>query len=289
MLYVHMAVLLNELFFPPGDPFTKKLIKAFFCSTFLLRPFGAMLFGYIGDNIGRKSTVIITTFMMALSSFTMFFAPTYAQVGIVASLIITICCITQGISSMEEIVGIYLTKLIKPPKRYPIVSFISVLSSFGTFAALGIAKLCVNYAFNWRYAFLVGSIVALIGFVARASLRETPEFLLDKNRIRSKKALEIVSSHKKKVNKKALLSYFCIDFPVIIYFYVDYMYFTIILQNSLGYSKGNVISHNFDIIIILIFTKLAIVFLSSKAYLLQIMKIRSTIFTIFFHTYISIT
>ena len=51
MLYVHMAVLLNELFFPKYDPFTNSLLSAFaFCSTYLLRPFGALLFGYIGDN-----------------------------------------------------------------------------------------------------------------------------------------------------------------------------------------------------------------------------------------------
>src|ERR1041384_8618250 len=68
MLYVHMAVLLNELFFPQTDPHTAALLSAFaFCSTFLLRPFGALLFGYIGDTIGGKHTVIITTMMMAVS------------------------------------------------------------------------------------------------------------------------------------------------------------------------------------------------------------------------------
>ena len=51
MLYVHMAVLLNELFFPKYDPFTASLITAFaFCSTYLLRPIGALIFGYIGEH-----------------------------------------------------------------------------------------------------------------------------------------------------------------------------------------------------------------------------------------------
>ena len=68
MLYVHMAVLLNELFFPKTDPFTASLLSAFaFCSTYILRPFGALLLGYIGDNIGRKATIIISTGIMALS------------------------------------------------------------------------------------------------------------------------------------------------------------------------------------------------------------------------------
>lgn len=78
MLFVHMAVLLNELFFPKTDPFTGSLLSAFaFCSTYLLRPFGALIFGYIGDNIGRKHTVIITTLMMSGSCVVMSVLPTY--------------------------------------------------------------------------------------------------------------------------------------------------------------------------------------------------------------------
>ena len=70
MLYVHMAVLLNELFFPRTDPHTASLIAAFtFCSTYVLRPFGALLFGYIGDSMRRKVAIIISTLIMAVSCF----------------------------------------------------------------------------------------------------------------------------------------------------------------------------------------------------------------------------
>ncbi len=65
MLYVHMAVLLNELFFPKDDPHTTAIYSATaFCSSFIFRPVGALIFGYIGDNIGRKTTVIITTYWL---------------------------------------------------------------------------------------------------------------------------------------------------------------------------------------------------------------------------------
>ena len=97
MLYVHMAVLLNELFFPKTDPFTASLLAAFaFCSTYVLRPIGALIFGYIGDNIGRKHTVIITTFMMAISCIVMANLPTYSQIGITAAWLVTICRMIQG-------------------------------------------------------------------------------------------------------------------------------------------------------------------------------------------------
>ena len=58
MLYVHMAGMLNELFFEPTDPKTTSLMMAFaFCTTFVFRPIGAVIFGWLGDTIGRKSTV----------------------------------------------------------------------------------------------------------------------------------------------------------------------------------------------------------------------------------------
>ena len=92
MLYVHMAVLLNELFFPKYDPFTASLLSAFgFCSSYLLRPFGAFIFGWLGDNIGRKMVIVITTIIMAITCTTIAVLPTYAKIGITASWIITIC------------------------------------------------------------------------------------------------------------------------------------------------------------------------------------------------------
>ena len=85
MLYIHMAVL-NELFFPKTDAHTAAILTAFaFCSTYLLRPIGALVFGYIGDHMGRKVTVVITTTMMSFSCLIMANLPTYGQIGIAAS------------------------------------------------------------------------------------------------------------------------------------------------------------------------------------------------------------
>ena len=83
MLYVHMAVLLDEIFFQKTDPYTASIVAAFtFSSTYILRPFGALIFGYIGDHIGRKATIIITTMMMSISCVIMANLPTYSQIGI---------------------------------------------------------------------------------------------------------------------------------------------------------------------------------------------------------------
>ena len=121
MLYVHMAVLLNDLFFSKTDAFSAQLLSAFsFCATFIFRPIGALLIGWIGDKYGRKYTIILTTSIMSISCIAMANLPTYQQVGITASIAVTLCRILQGMSSMGERIGaeIYLTEMIRPPKVY---------------------------------------------------------------------------------------------------------------------------------------------------------------------------
>ena len=187
MLYVHMAVLLDQLFFPKTDPHTAALISAMtFCSTFVFRPLGALIFGYIGDNLGRKYTVIITTTMMAISCVTMANLPTYAQIGITATWAITLCRIIQGLSSMGEIIGaqLYLTELIKPPIRYLAVSLIGCSNCFGTMLALAVTTAVLYLGLEWRIAFWIGASIALVGFIARTALRETPEFVDAKRQIK---------------------------------------------------------------------------------------------------------
>ena len=179
MLYVHMAVLLNELFFPKTDPHTAALVQAFsFCTTFIFRPIGAWMFGWIGDHVGRKSIVIVTTVMMAVSCVAMANLPTYAQIGIAASWGITICRIIQGISSMGELIGaqLYLTEITRPPVQYPIVGIVAISSVIGAVCALFIANTVLSFGLEWRIAFWIGAMIALIGAMARTALRETPEF-----------------------------------------------------------------------------------------------------------------
>lgn len=106
MLCIHMILLLNELFFPKTDQFTSYLLIALSLSlTYIFRPLGALIFGWIGDNIGRKSTIIITTILMSFTCIVVATLPTYNEIGIAASWIISICRIVQGIASIGERVG----------------------------------------------------------------------------------------------------------------------------------------------------------------------------------------
>ncbi|BFD46319.1 MAG: MFS transporter [Rickettsia endosymbiont of Sergentomyia squamirostris] len=293
LLYVHMAAFLNELFFEPTDPYTTSLMTAFaFCSTYVFRPIGALIFGWLGDNIGRKSTVIITTFMMAASCLVMANLPTYAQIGSVAAWIVTICRIVQGMSSMGEIVGaeLYITETINPPAQYVSVALIGAFSCLGGgIAALGIASLVTSYAFNWRAAFWLGAIVALIGSIARTTLRETPEFADAKRQLKKVFAqtntdISTLESHpiwKEKVKKKTFIALLLIQCVTPVCFYFIYMHCGTILKTNFGYTTSEVIHHNFIVAIIQFLSVLTLAYLSYKIYPLVILKIILIIFSIF--------
>jgi MHS family proline/betaine transporter-like MFS transporter len=292
LLYVHMSVLLNELFFPKTDPHTTALLTAFaFCSSYVLRPFGALVFGYLGDHIGRKSTVIITTMMMSLSCFTMANLPTYEQIGITAAYLVTACRIVQGISSMGEVIGadLYITEITKPPIQYPAVTLIAVFGVLGGTCALGVASLVTSVGFNWRSAFWFGALVAIVGAVARTRMRETPDFADAKRRIKS---AMIKSDHdpsilntnviwNEKVNTKTAVALFMIECSWPICFYFAYMYCGTILKNTFHFTPEEVIHQNFVVSMIQLFSWFVLAYLSYKIYPLKIIKVRLAVFMLF--------
>ncbi|ABV75519.1 MFS type sugar transporter [Rickettsia akari str. Hartford] len=162
--------------FPKADAYAISLYSiAVLCSTFILRD---LVFGYLGDTYGRKTTVVITILMMDTSCIVMALLPTYNAIGITASIIIILCRIVQGMYAIGEVIGteIYLTEFTKPPIQYPIVALATVFATVGTFAALGVATIVTSYCFNWRYAFGIGAIIAVVRTLVRTALRETPEF-----------------------------------------------------------------------------------------------------------------
>ena len=293
MLYVHMAVLLNELFFPEtSDPHISALRNAFaFCSTYLLRPFGALIFGYIGDTVGRRATVVITTFIMAISCLIMANLPTYAQIGITASWIVTLCRVAQGVSSMGEIVGaeIYMAETTKPPVQYPIVTIISVFSILGANFALGIAWLTTSQGFNWRLAFWIGTVVAIIGSVARTKRRETPEFIDARRKIKKEIAekrkfveeLDYIPAYHKKASFKTLCTYFLLECGWPTCFYFTYIHCGNILRQTFGFTPEQVISHNFGVAIVNLAGYIILAYLSYRIYPLKILKAKAIVFLAF--------
>jgi len=296
MLYVHMAVLLNEIFFPKADPQTASFLAALaFCSTFVFRPIGALVFGWVGDRIGRKATIIITTAMMAFSCIVMATLPTYAQIGITAAWIMVLCRMLQGMSSMGEIIGaqIYLMESISRPASYPVVASLNISTALGGLVALGVATLVTSFpGLNWRIAFWIGATIAIVGAIARTRLRETPEFL-EMKRKEIKESIEEMNltadailgtdegartnaTWKEPVRSKTLISFFLIYCGWPLCFYLAFMYFTPLLRENFGYSAEDIIRHNFFLAVIMVISFILLTFLSCYIHPIRILKIMGT-------------
>jgi len=291
MLFVHMAVVINEVFFPKTDPYTESLLAALsFCSLYLLRPFAALIFGYIGDKIGRKRTVIITTFMMAASCITMANLPSYQQIGIVASYAMVLCRIVQGLSSLGEITGaeLYVTEMTKPPIQYVAVSMVSVCTLTGGLVALAFAWFCNSSGLSWRFAFWMGALVALIGATARVRLREAPDFVDAKTRIekalkKSNNKIEISKLDKlfnAKIDIKTTMSYLCILSIWPAFFFLIYIYIGNIFKSKFGYTGAEVIENNFYVASYNWCLVVFLILLTLKIHPLKILKVRGYIFLV---------
>jgi MHS family proline/betaine transporter-like MFS transporter len=286
MLYIHMAVLLNELFFPKtNDPYIISLYAALaFCSNYIFRPIGGFIIGWIGDKMGRKVTVMITSFTMAIACIVIATTKTYAEIGIAATITITICRILQGFSSMGEITGAYMycAESLKSPLKYSMSTLIVVFAQLGGLFALIISFIALRSAFDWRLAFWIGAGIAVIGFVARTRLRETAEFADFKRRMRNKaeqsgqdiKAIENLAIYREKVDIKAALSYFVISFPATIWKYIAYIYAAVILKNTFGFNTEEIIIHNFGVAISGVLVNLMYAYLVKKIHPLKITKYR---------------
>ena len=251
MLYIHLSTILNDLFFPKTDPMIAKILGATaFCMTFVLRPVGGYIIGRIGDTIGRKHTVLITTFLMAGSCLTMAMFPTYAEVGIWATIAILLCRMVQGFSSLGEAMGagVYLAETLKSPYKYIANGLIDIQARMGGFLALGIASLVLNYNFSWRYAFFIGAGIAIIGLVARRRLRETPEFVNYQVRMKLQKQLDNIIDEKVEMRSCLAMALSIIVFPF--GYYIAYMYLGDFMKDSLGMTAEQVINHNFKFSII---------------------------------------
>jgi MFS family permease len=217
--------------------------------------------------------------------------PTYEQIGITAAYIVTICRIVQGMATMGEVIGadLYITEITKPPIQYPAVTLIAVFGVLGGTVALGVASLVTSFGLNWRSAFWLGALVAVIGAVARTRLRETPDFADAKRRIKNaiikaKHDPDLLNQNviwNEKVNKKTVLSLFFIECSWPVCFYFAYMYCGNILKTTFHFTPEEVIHQNFIVSMIQLFSWLIVAYLSYIIYPLKILKVRLILFLIF--------
>jgi len=185
-LYAVLAPFFAALFFPPGND-TAALLSAFatYAAGFLVRPFGALLFGRIGDLVGRKYTFLVTIIVMGASTFAVGLLPTFNQIGWLAPILLVGLRLAQGLALGGEYGGAatYVAEHARPGERGFATSWIQTTATLGLLMALIVIGACRLYMdakmfseWGWRLPFLVS--IFLLGFSVwiRLKLNETPIF-----------------------------------------------------------------------------------------------------------------
>jgi len=185
-LYAVLAPFFSTLFFPPGND-TAALLGAFvtYAAGFLVRPFGAIVFGRIGDLVGRKYTFLITITVMGASTFLVGLLPTFKTVGWAAPTILTLLRLTQGLALGGEYGGAatYVAEHAPTNKRGRSTSWIQTTATVGLLLALVVIWICrktmVKEAFaswGWRIPFVISLVLLAFSVYIRLKLQESPVF-----------------------------------------------------------------------------------------------------------------
>jgi MFS family permease len=197
-LYATLAPFFASLFFPPGND-TAALLSAFatYAAGFLVRPFGALLFGRIGDLVGRKYTFLVTILVMGSSTFLVGLLPTFGNIGWMAPFLLVTLRLLQGLALGGEYGGAatYVAEHSRPHHRGYSTSFIQTTATLGFFLALGIILLCrITFdakafaEWGWRIPFLVSVLLLVYSIYIRLRLNESPIFTKMKEEGKGSKA-----------------------------------------------------------------------------------------------------
>jgi MFS family permease len=185
-IFGSLATIIAGSFFPKGNPTVALLSTlATFGAGFVVRPFGALFFGRMGDIVGRKYTFLVTLVIMGLSTTFIGLLPTYAQIGVFAPILLVTLRLLQGLAMGGEYGGAatYVSEHAPHNKRGFYTSFIQTTASLGLFVSLGVILMTRTYlgeddfkAWGWRIPFLASILLVGMSFMIRRKLQESPLF-----------------------------------------------------------------------------------------------------------------
>lgn len=190
-IFGSLAPIIAPLFYPPGnDTFAYIAYLATFAVGFIVRPFGALFFGRIGDVVGRKYAFLVTLLIMGGATAVIGFLPTFATIGYAAPIILLLVRVLQGLALGGEYGGaaVYVAEHVPDNKRGFYTSFIQITATLGLFMSLAVILIVQNMMSpeqfsgkaegiaGWRIPFLVSILLVVISLYIRLRMEESPIF-----------------------------------------------------------------------------------------------------------------
>ena len=243
-IFGNLAPVIGKVFFAGLEP-TQALIAALalFAAAFAFRPLGALIFGVVGDKLGRKGAFLVTVSLMGGATFLIGLLPTYAQAGTTGPILLIVLRILQGIALGGEYGGaaIYVAEHAPNDKRGSATGWIQSSASFGLLAALLVIVATRSYmgaddfdSWGWRIPFLASSVLLAISLWMRAKLRESPEFqrIRDEGDIAPAPLREAFGTAKNL--KKVFVAFFGIMCAQGAVWYFTFFYMQVFLEKLVG-------------------------------------------------------
>ena len=241
-LYGALATVLSKQFFAGVNDTTAFIFALMaFAAGFLVRPFGALVFGRLGDMIGRKYTFLMTIVLMGLSTFAVGLLPTYASIGIAAPIMLVLLRMLQGLALGGEYGGAatYVAEHAPPGKRGFNTSWIQSTATLGLLLSLVVVLGC-RYrtgdefeVWGWRLPFLLSIVLLCISTWIRMSMHESPAFVKMKAEGKSSKSPIRESFGKWENLKIVLIALFGINAGQAVTFYTAQFYVLFFLTQML--------------------------------------------------------
>ena len=243
-IFGSLAPVISKVFFAGLDP-TSALIAALglFAAGFAFRPLGALIFGVVGDRLGRKGAFLVTVSLMGAATFLIGLLPTYSQAGTLAPILLIVLRILQGIALGGEYGGaaIYVAEHAPNNRRGASTGWIQASASFGLLAAL-LVILATRTAvgedafgsWGWRIPFLVSVVLLAISVWMRAKLAESPHFARLREQGQVTKAPLREAFGQRENLKRVTIAFFGIMCAQGAVWYFTFFYMQVFLERSLG-------------------------------------------------------
>ncbi|QEH41914.1 MFS transporter [Chitinophaga sp. XS-30] len=252
-IFGSLSLILSEKFFPDSNPTLAYIATlATFAVGFIVRPFGAIVFGRLGDMVGRKYTFLLTLLIMGGSTFAIGLIPGYATIGILAPILVLILRLAQGLALGGEYGGAatYVAEHSPDHRRGYYTSFIQTTATLGLFVSLGVILLTrmsmTPESFNawgWRIPFWLSIFLVLMSYYIRIKLQESPLFTKLKAEGKTSKNPLKESFGNKENLKLVLLALFGAAMGQGVVWYTGQFYALSFLQNTMHieFVQSNVI------------------------------------------------
>ncbi len=240
-VYTVFSTIIGKTFFPSDSEYLQSMLSlSAFAVGFITRPIGGIFFGYVADKYGRRISLIISMLGMTIPTFTIGLIPSFQDIGVYAPVTLVIMRLIQGLCISGEGAGAAIFILehhqnLRPGFTGGIVHGSNIAGTLiATFIGIIIEKYFRQFDFAWRFAFLLGGFMGLVGFYLRLRVSETPIFQMLSEK---KKTLSAPFTHVLKTAKRSMFLTFCTGAAASSVLYLVKTYVNVFYHNIMHYDN----------------------------------------------------